>query len=106
MLENLGLEIWETKDGDAVLSLASVHPPDLLIVDVGIARIDGIAVIAQLRELELLNRAKVVALAGGQRELEHARLVENRIDRVLIKPLRAAPLRMAITELLPNLIAH
>jgi len=106
MLENLGLEIWQTENVESVISLALTRTPHLLIVDVDHVLPDGIAVLAGLRDQKPLDTAKVIALASGHHEMQHPLLTRSRIDRVLIKPLRRAKLRTAVVELLPSLGVH
>ena len=101
ILEDLGLEVWHTEDADSVIALAYAHPPHLLVVNVGLARIDGLAIVALLRDRQLLGVAKVIALAAGHHEIENSYLHANGVDRVLVKPFRAEALRNLIGELLP-----
>ncbi len=49
VLENVGYTIHAAHDGDTGLALATDHPPDLLIIDVGLPGRDGISLTEELR---------------------------------------------------------
>jgi len=49
ILGDQGYEVRAARDGDAALAAALEHEPDLLILDIGLPRRDGVAVIRELR---------------------------------------------------------
>jgi len=44
-----GYEVLTTPDGTSALAVASRNPPDLVILDLGLPELDGIAVVEGLR---------------------------------------------------------
>jgi DNA-binding NarL/FixJ family response regulator len=50
LLERAGFEIAETRNGDDVLRLAEIDPPDVVVLDVNLPGTSGYAVCSELRE--------------------------------------------------------
>ncbi|MCY1075596.1 ATP-binding protein [Archangium lansingense] len=49
-LERLGVACYEAEDGEGAVALARTTPPDLIVLDVGLPRLDGFEVVDILRQ--------------------------------------------------------
>ncbi len=49
-LSRLGVQCFEAADGESAVALARLTPPDLIVLDVGLPRLDGFAVVDVLRQ--------------------------------------------------------
>jgi two-component system CheB/CheR fusion protein len=70
-------------DGESALAMARVLDPELVLLDLGLPRMDGYAVARKLREM-LGRRVTIIALTGYQDD--QARLREAGFDGHLLKP--------------------
>ena len=74
-LQANGFDVDVAADGEVALDQVALHPPDVLILDLGLPDIDGVEVVRQIREWSALpiiilsvrgaERDKVVALDAG-----------------------------------------
>ena len=66
MVESRGLKPIDARDGlEALQALKHVqHPPDLLIVDVEMPRMDGFQLVSAIRELDRYKKMPVVMISS------------------------------------------
>jgi two-component system KDP operon response regulator KdpE len=102
-----GYEVALAADGKAALTAASRHPPDAVILDLGLPDIDGADVVQGLRGW---SRAPIVVLSARSEEPDKVTVLDAGADDYVTKPfgmdellarLRAARRRGAGTEELP-----
>ncbi len=60
--------------------------PDLAFVDIGLPRLDGYGVAAQVREQLGNNRTRLVAMSGFGQEADRRRSLEVGFNAHLVKP--------------------
>jgi two-component system, chemotaxis family, chemotaxis protein CheY len=61
-LRSAGYEVIEATDGDEALDYARAHAVDLVLTDVNMPRMDGIALVAQLRTLPAYQLTPLLVL--------------------------------------------
>jgi CheY-like chemotaxis protein len=88
MLRAFGHEVADAEDGEAGLDLASVFPPHLVICDIIMPRLDGIATIRALKAD--YPDLPIVAISGGERGADSRdtlrRAAQAGADLALAKP--------------------
>ncbi len=79
-----GHEVSTEHDGEAASQAALAHPPDLMVLDLNLPRLDGLGVLARVRAAQLSTRVLILTARGE---------VENRVkglkagaDDYLAKP--------------------
>jgi CheY-like chemotaxis protein len=82
-LRTHGWEVVLAGDGRSALEAASTHHPDVVLLDLGLPKMDGYEVARLLRE-EHGSRIQLVAITGYQKNSE--RLEEAGFDHHVIKP--------------------
>ena len=73
LLTDAGYAVEAVDDGEAALAMARAHPPELLLSDVMMPRLDGFGLMAAVRADEVLRTLPVVLLsarAGDEARLE------------------------------------
>jgi signal transduction histidine kinase len=86
ILELNGYEVLQAEDGDQGLSLALVHLPDLILTDIAMPRLDGLAMIDALHSNERTRPIPVIIVSASV-ELERIRAGMDRgAEDYLIKP--------------------
>jgi CheY-like chemotaxis protein len=96
-LESFGLAHEAAADGEAALAALAREPFDLVLMDVRMPGMDGIAATEHIRALPgPASAVPVVALTGAAAEDERARALAAGMDGFLAKPFGAAELYAAL----------
>jgi two-component system cell cycle response regulator DivK len=86
VLEIAGYETHAASDGLEAWEKANAVPPDVIVTDVGLPRMDGIELCARLRANEATARIPIIALTGFAEATIAERARALGIVKVLVKP--------------------
>jgi two-component system KDP operon response regulator KdpE len=78
-----GHVVDEADNGELAIRLATEHPPDVVLVDLGLPGIDGFEVVRRLREW---SAAPIIVLSARGQEEEKVRALDAGADDYLTKP--------------------
>jgi CheY-like chemotaxis protein len=81
-----GFEVTEAVDGQQALELAQQNPPDLILLDAKMPRLDGYETCRQLKSLPTTQHIPVVMLSAMGQEREIARGKSAGAVAYLLKP--------------------
>ncbi len=98
-LKPAGFQVETREDGPAGLEAALSDPPDLLILDVGLPKMDGWEVLSRLRSELNTRNLKVLVLTAHAQEETRERADRGGADAFLTKPFRPNDLRRVVTQL-------
>ena len=87
-----GYEVETAADGDAALRLARLRPPDLVLADVMMPRLDGMALLQALRADALTAETPVILLSARAGEEAKVEGLQSGADDYLVKPFSAREL--------------
>jgi CheY-like chemotaxis protein len=87
LLEALGHEVAVVHDGEDAVSVAVAERPDIVLMDIGLPRMNGYEAARQIRLVFKSPDVKIVALTGWGQETDRRQSVEAGIDHHLVKPL-------------------
>jgi CheY-like chemotaxis protein len=97
-LERRGYKVVEAADGQEALDLAPLANPQLIIMDLRLPKLNGMAVIRRLRRKPLLANIPAIALSGLNPDLfREAALAEGFAD-YLSKPIDLGELEDVLTR--------
>jgi signal transduction histidine kinase len=96
LLQALGHEVRAAPDGRSALALAPSWAPQLVLLDLGLPDIGGIAVAQQLRAGLLPAGSRIVALSGWGTAADRARTRAAGFDDHLVKPVDLPRLRQVV----------
>lgn len=82
-LEGNGYTVLEAATGQQGITQAAQHPPDVILLDLGLPDMDGLSVLKRLREW---SRVPVVVLSVRDREDEKVAALDNGADDYVTKP--------------------
>jgi len=97
LLTMAGHDVSLAHDGPAALAAASAAPLDLVLLDIGLPRMDGYAVAARLRA-DGHAATVLVAVTGYGQEDDIRRSRDAGFDHHLVKPINFAQLRPIVVE--------
>lgn len=99
-LRPAGVTIETRGDGPTGLEAALEDPPDLLILDVGLPRMDGWQVLEAIRSDVRTRTLKVLVLTAHAQEETRERADRGGADAFITKPFRPDDLRRVALDLL------
>ena len=92
LLRASGHQVCTAHDGPAALEVARLHRPEVVVLDLGLPRMDGYEVALRLRA-EHPREVVLIALTGYGQEEDRRRTREAGFDHHLVKPADPALLR-------------
>ncbi len=99
-VEKLGYGVRQVHDGNAALESVRDHPPDLVLLDLLLPKVDGLGVLRRLRSVDR-TEIPLVAMSGVYRGASVARdLKSSGVDVFLEKPFSARDLAGHLERLL------
>ena len=92
LLSMLGHTVETAHDGPTALMRAPGLLPDVVLLDIGLPRMNGYEVARALRSLPALDAMLLVAVTGYGREDDRRKAIEAGFDRHVVKPVSAEAL--------------
>lgn len=86
LLEMLGHETRIAHDGVEALEVADGFEPEVILLDIGMPRLNGYDTCRKLRERTWGKRALIVACSGWGQEEDRRKSREAGFDQHLVKP--------------------
>ena len=86
LLERGGFDVLEAADGEEAVRLAESARPDLVLLDGGLPRLDGLAVTRRVRERDAAPRVPIVFLSGRAEAVARTEAFDAGCDDYLVKP--------------------
>jgi len=90
MLRLEGHEVHCASDGEEALALAGLQRPEIVVLDVGMPKLDGCEVARRIRAESWGRGAVLVALTGWGQDVDRRRSREAGFDMHLVKPVDPA----------------
>jgi CheY-like chemotaxis protein len=103
MSEVFGQEVRVVYDGEKALETAESFFPDVILLDLQMAGMDGYETAMRLREHLDCSKALIVAVTGWGQEEDRRRSREMGFDLHLIKPVTAIDLKAVLIDLKSHL---
>lgn len=97
LLELLGHETRLARDGEQAIETARVFAPDVILMDIGLPRMDGIETARRIRQLSTTTLPRIVALSGWAHEADPRSRAAG-IDLHLVKPVELERLKQVLEE--------
>ena len=85
-------------DGHSALESALRIAPDVVLLDLGMPKMDGLEVARRLRQMPAMAAALLVAVTGWGQEADRQRTREAGFDHHLVKPVDADGLRQLLAQ--------
>jgi len=97
-LRTAGHEVEVAADGPSAIEAARDRPPDVMLLDLGLPRMDGWQVARRVQEQPGPKRPLLVAVTGRGAEQDRRRSEEVGIDLHLTKPVDPGGLRWLLSR--------
>lgn len=101
-LQAKGYEIFLAYDGQHAIDVAQLVGPDLVLMDIQMPGMDGLAAIRSLRQINRLQNIPIIALTALAMKGDQERCLEAGANLYLSKPVKLKQLDLAIKDLLSD----
>jgi PAS domain S-box-containing protein len=98
MLSLMGHDIRTAQDGLEAVELAEAFVPDVLLLDIGLPKLNGYDACRRIREQPWGKNIFIVAVTGWGQEEDRRRSQEAGFDQHLVKPVDQAPLERLLAS--------
>lgn len=93
MLRMMGQEVQIAYDGVEAIAAAASFCPDVVLMDIGMPKLNGYDAAGQIRQRSWGKNLTLVALTGWGQQQDRRRSAEAGFDRHLVKPVEMSDLR-------------
>jgi two-component system cell cycle response regulator DivK len=101
MVERLGFRVVEAENGREAVEIARRKCPDLILMDLSMPVMDGLAATRLLREIEAMYHVPIVAISANRREQSQADAIAAGCNEYLTKPVNFHQLHNLLGTWLP-----
>jgi CheY-like chemotaxis protein len=99
-LDSLGFDVREASDGEAAIAEVARLVPDVVLIDLVMPGVDGLAATARIRALELSIPPRIIAVTANAFEETRRRSLAEGCDAFLAKPVDFEQLTATLGSLL------
>jgi len=100
LLEGRGYGVDEACDGVEALEMLNRARPDILLLDLGMPKLDGYSVVQKIRKNPMLADLPVLAVTAYAMRGDREKVLDSGFDGYLSKPIDAASLEQELERLL------
>jgi len=101
ILEQVGYDVVIAPDAETGLEIAEKENPDLLITDILLPHMDGMALCKKVREIPKLKQIRIILITGVFKDIDFRIKLEKGIaDCFVLKPIDKDELLKKIKELI------
>jgi two-component system, cell cycle response regulator DivK len=86
-LEELGYSVLEATNGQEAVDIASREHPDLILMDLDLPILDGIAATQRIRQQTEMERVPIVAVTAYPMSYTHVKAFAKGCDEYMAKPI-------------------
>jgi two-component system cell cycle response regulator DivK len=105
ILTSAGFEMIEAMDGHTGVNLANQEMPDLILMDINLPDIDGLAATVQIKSSPKMSKIPVIALTANTMHGDRERFMSAGCDGYVPKPVAKNELLTTISSFLPVIAA-
>ena len=97
IVRHKGHSTLEATTGEAGVQLATLHRPDLILMDIQLPGIDGIEALRRIRAQPLLDAVPVIAVSASVMPDDQRHIIGSGFDAFVPKPISLKPF-VAVVE--------
>jgi two-component system cell cycle response regulator DivK len=102
LLEMSGYEVIEAANGEQAVNMAQVMRPNLILMDLSLPRVDGLAASRRIRKLPALKKVPIVVVSAHDTADFHADALASGCDEYVTKPIDFGMLEVLLKRLAPT----
>lgn len=87
LLEMAGYQVLEASDGEQAVKMASESRPALILMDLSLPKLDGLAATRRIRKQKLLRKIPIIAVSAHDSPQTRAEAMDAGCNEYLTKPI-------------------
>jgi two-component system cell cycle response regulator DivK len=87
LLEMAGYQVMEASDGEQAVKMACERRPALILMDLSLPKLDGLAATREIRKKKVLGKVPIVAVSAHDSPQTRAEALAAGCDEYLTKPI-------------------
>ena len=99
-LEELGYSVLEATNGQEAVDIASREHPDLILMDLDLPILDGIAATQRIRQQAEMERVPIVGVTAYPMSYTHVKAFSKGCDEYMAKPIDMDELERLVSRYL------
>lgn len=102
LLEIAGYSVLEASDGEQAVELAGQKRPALILMDLSLPKLDGLAATRKIRQHKTMGKVPIVAVSAHDAPESRIEALEAGCDEYVTKPIDFDNLNALLKRLLPE----
>ena len=102
VLERLGYTVLEASNGQEAVDIADREHPDLILMDLDLPILDGIAATQRIRKQPEMEKVPIVAVTAYPMSYTHVKAFAKGCNEYMAKPIDTTELERLVTHYLPT----
>ena len=102
VLERLGYTVLEASNGQEAVDIAGREHPDLILMDLDLPILDGIAATQRIRKQPEMEKVPIVAVTAYPMSYTHVKAFAKGCSEYMAKPIDTTELERLVTRYLPT----
>jgi CheY-like chemotaxis protein len=102
LLELAGYRVVEATDGEEAIKLAVAEQPELILMDLSLPKLDGLAATRRIRQEDGLGQVPIVAVSAHDSPGSRSEALAAGCDEYVTKPIDFDQLSTLLSRLLPG----
>ena len=102
LLEMSGYEVAEASNGEQAVNMARLMQPDLVLMDLSLPKVDGLAATRRIRQVPALKDVPVVVVSAHDTADFHAEALASGCNEYVTKPIDFGQLEVLLRRLVPS----
>jgi len=102
LLEMSGYTVFEARNGEEAVRVADAERPQLILMDLSLPLIDGLAATRLIRKLPASKQIPIIAVSAHDTADFHSEALSAGCDGYVTKPIDFTELEELIAQLLPG----
>jgi len=102
LLEIAGYKVLEASDGEQAVELAVQKRPALILMDLSLPKLDGLAATREIRQHKTMGKVPIVAVSAHDAPESRIEALEAGCDEYVTKPIDFDNLNALLKRLLPE----
>jgi len=101
VLERLGYIVLEASNGQEAVDISDREHPDLILMDLDLPILDGIAATQRIRQQAEMEKIPIVAVTAYPMSYTHVKAFAKGCDEYMAKPIDMTELERLVSRYLP-----